>query len=140
LVSDPPPGRQSAIGRLAGRLLFWLDRLQIWLVVAVFVLLGVSLIDPVRKVLERYVTLDADFSAWVVAGMFVVTLAILRQLETAAPSPPRLPPGQFRALFRNSIQHLERVGERVVPTGGGEPTRRAPDREPAARPSGDEGS
>jgi hypothetical protein len=70
------------MGRLAGRLLSWLDRLQIWLVVAVFVLLGVSLIDPVRKVLERYVTLDADFYAWVVAGMFVVTLAILRQLET----------------------------------------------------------
>ena len=81
-MSSPTAGRQSAVGRLAGRLLSWLDGLQIWLVVAVFLLLGVSYIPPARKVLERYVTLDADFYAWVVAGMFVVTLAILRQLES----------------------------------------------------------
>ena len=79
-----PQARRSLVGRLAQTLVVWFERLQIWLVVAVFLLLGMSLIDPVRKVVERWVPLDTDFYAWVVAGMFVVTLAILRQLETVA--------------------------------------------------------
>jgi hypothetical protein len=68
--------------RFARTLVTLFDRIQSWLVIGAFCLLTLVLIDPVRRAVARYVPLDTDFYVWLVAGMFTVTFAVLRQLES----------------------------------------------------------
>jgi len=67
------PVIQSLVGLYA--------RLQGWIVAVAFFLLTLSLIDPIRKGIDRYITLDTDFYVWLAASMFFVLFFLVQQVD-----------------------------------------------------------